>query len=93
MLLTQQKRRKNSKSNKLNLLHYDGEGHPTFVVVFQTQGAAVKADDLARDGKADAGAVGLCCKEWCEDILGNLGGDSRAAVGYLDLDALLRVNR
>ena len=37
-----------------DLFHDNGEGHPTFVVVFESEGAAVEADDLARDGKADA---------------------------------------
>ena len=76
-----------------NLLHHYGKCHLAFVVVFEAQGAAVEADDLARDGEADAGAVGFGSKERREDIFGNLGGDCRAAVGYLDLDALLRVNR
>ena len=59
--------------------------------MFEAQGAAVKVDDLARDGEADARAVGLGREEWREDILGNFGRDSRAAVGYLDLYALLRI--
>ena len=53
----------------------------------------MEADDLARDGESDAGAVGLCCKEWREDIFGNLGGDCLSVVGNLDLDALLCINR
>ena len=52
----------------------------------------MEADDLARDSKADARAVGFGRKEWREDIFGNLGGDCLSVVGYLNLDALLCVN-
>ena len=52
----------------------------------------MEADDLARNGEADARAVGFGSEEWREDIFGDLGRDSRAVVGYLNLDALLCVN-
>ena len=52
----------------------------------------MKAHYLARDGKADAGAVGFGRKEWREDILGNLGGDSLSVVRNLDLNAFLDIN-
>ena len=61
--------------------------------MLKAQGAAVEADDLARDGEADAGAVGFGREEWREDILGDLGRDCRAIIGYFDLDALLGINR
>ena len=51
----------------------------------------MEADDLARDGEADAGAVGFGREEWREDIFGNFGGDSRAIISYLDLDAFLSI--
>ena len=53
----------------------------------------MEADDLARDGKADARAVSFGREEWREDILGDFGRDCLSVVGYLDLDALLRINR
>ena len=53
----------------------------------------MEADDLARDSEADAGAVGFGREEWREDIVGDFGRDCRAVVGYLNLDAFLRVNR
>ena len=77
---------------ELLLLHHHSKCHPALVVVFEAQGAAVEADDLARDGKADARAVGFGGEEWREDIFGDFGGDCRAVVGNLDLDALLRVD-
>ena len=52
----------------------------------------MEADDLTRDGEADARAVGFGGEEWREDIFGDFGGDCRAVVGNLDLDALLRVD-
>jgi len=51
----------------------------------------MEADDLARDGKADARAVGFGREEWREDIFGDLGRDCRAIIGDLNLDALLRI--
>ena len=53
----------------------------------------MEADDLARDGESDAGAVGFGRKEWREDIFGDLGRNCRAVVGYLDLDAFLCIYR
>ena len=53
----------------------------------------MEAEDLARGCQADARAVGFGREEWREDIFGNLGWDCRAVVGYLNLDALFRVNR
>ena len=76
-----------------NLFHHKGKSHPSLLVVFEAQGAAVEADDLARDGEADARAVGFGREEWCEDIFGHLGRDCGAVVGYLNLDAFLCVNR
>ena len=75
------------------LLYHNGEGYTAFAVVFEAQGAAMEADDLARDGKADARAVGFGREEWREDILGDLGRDCRAVVRNLDLDTLLCINR
>ena len=60
--------------------------------MFEAEGAAVKADDLARDGEADARAVGFGREEWREDIFSDLCRDCRAVVGYLNLDAFLCVN-
>mgnify|MGYP003482379745 CR=1 FL=1 len=57
------------------LLHHNSKGHAAFVVVFEAEGAAVEAYDLARYGEADARAVGLGREEWREDILGDLSGD------------------
>ena len=37
-----------------NLFYDDSKCYPTLFVVFKAEGAAVEADDLARDGKADA---------------------------------------
>jgi len=59
--------------------------------VFEAEGATMEADDLARDGKADARAVGFGREEWREDIFGDLGRDCRAIIGDLNLDALLRI--
>ena len=73
------------------LLYHNGEGYTAFAVVFEAQGATVKAYYLARDGKADAWAVGFGSEEWREDIFGYLGGDSRAIVGNLDLDTFLSI--
>ena len=78
---------------ELLLLHHHSKCHLTLFIVLKAERAAVEADDLARDGKANARAVGLGGEEWREDIFGNLGGDSRAVVGYLYLYALLRINR
>ena len=52
----------------------------------------METDDLARDGEADARAVGFGREEWREDIFGHLLRDCLSVVGYLDLDALLRVD-
>lgn len=51
----------------------------------------MEADDLVRNGEADARAVSFGREEWCEDIFGDLGRDCRAVVGYLDLDAFLSI--
>lgn len=42
-------------------------------------------------GEADARAIGFGSEEWREDIFGYLGGNSRAIVGNLDLDAFLSI--
>ena len=52
----------------------------------------METDDLARDGEADAGAVGFGREEWREDIFGDLGRDSLSIIGNLNLDAFLRIN-
>ena len=53
--------------------------------MFEAQGAAVETDNLARDGKTDARAVGFGRKEWREDIFCHLGRDCWARVGELNL--------
>ena len=53
----------------------------------------MEADDLARDGEADARAVGFGRKEWREDIFGDLGRNCLSVVGYLNLYAFLRIYR
>ena len=53
----------------------------------------METDNLARDGKTDARAVGFGGEEWREDIFGDFGRDCRAVIGYLNLDALFCVNR
>ena len=52
----------------------------------------MEADDLARNGEADAGAVGFGREEWREDIFSYLGRYCRAVIGELNLYALLRVD-
>ena len=52
----------------------------------------METDNLARNGEADARAVGFGGEEWREDIFGHLLRDCLSVVGYLDLDALLRVD-
>ena len=37
-----------------NLLHHYGKCHLAFLVVFEAEGATMEAEDLARDGEADA---------------------------------------
>ena len=60
--------------------------------MFETEGAAVEADDLARNGEADARAVGFGRKEWGEDILGDLGRVCKTIVCELNLYATLGIN-
>ena len=52
----------------------------------------METDDFARDGKADARAVGFGRKEWGEDIFGDIGGYCLSVVGNLNLDAFLCIN-
>ena len=70
------------------LLHHHSKSHSAFIIVLEAEGATVKAHYLARDGKADARAIGFGGEEWRKDIFGNLGGDSRAVVRNLNLYAL-----
>ena len=42
------------KCSSVILVQYYGEGYSAFVVMFEAEGAAVEADDLARDGKTNA---------------------------------------
>ena len=51
-----------------NLLYDNGKCYPALLVVFEAEGAAVEADDLARDGESDARTVGFGREEWCEDL-------------------------
>lgn len=78
-------------AQKEDLFHDNCEGYAAFVVVFQTQGAAVEADDWVRDDKTDARASGFGRKKWREDVFGDLAGDCRAIVGDLDPDALFHL--
>ena len=74
------------------IIHYNRKCHLNFFIVLKAEGAAVKTEDLARDGEADARAVGFGGEEWREDIFGDFGGDCLSVVRYLYLYTLLRIN-